>query len=172
MTYYKMYILHNYYAQFLKYLIFEEQLLSHGCSTETSATASKIISKIYWCLSIMPVSFPHLKWKRATVSLVASPNKTWQLAIGICSKVKCNLLPNMKVLGILVLWHSYSWCWLFVSYVQQQKGEITCQWLAISGVLLLLEVYLIIQGLITWQEVTVRKLQHKSLPYRSYLAIQ
>jgi len=47
MTYYKIHILHNCHAQFLKYLIFEEQLLSHCCGRETSVTASKVILKIY-----------------------------------------------------------------------------------------------------------------------------
>lgn len=75
MTYYKTYILHNYHAQFFKYPVLEEQLLSHGCAMETSATATKAILKTYWCLSVMPVSFPHLKGKRATVSLTALSNK-------------------------------------------------------------------------------------------------
>lgn len=34
MAYYKMYMVHNYYALFLKYLIFEEQLLSCGGGIE------------------------------------------------------------------------------------------------------------------------------------------
>lgn len=61
MACYEIYILHNYHEQLLKYLIFEEQLLSSGCSAEISATATQVISKIYCCLSVMPVSFPHLK---------------------------------------------------------------------------------------------------------------
>lgn len=61
----------------------------------------KIFQKFIAAFQLFLWAFLISSEKKATVSLATLPDKSWQWAMGICSKVECNLLPNIKYLIFL-----------------------------------------------------------------------
>lgn len=141
MTYYEIYILHNYHAQFFKYPIFEE---CHAvtwlwyrsvCYSHSRYFKNLLLPFNYSCE--LPSS--QVKKKRPLCQLllcqIRAGNEPWAYAAK--SSVASYQTSNT--------WYSCSLALLFLvltlcifRYAERYKGRIICQLLAISGVQLLL----------------------------------